>query len=792
MMMPTPLLVLITCVVPIQPPQDSATSHFESRIRPLLAEHCLKCHGAESSRGGLRLDSAAGLKQGGKRGPAIDTAHPEESRILKATARQGQLKMPPDAPLTPAQWADLRAWVVNGAVYPESTTINAGHWAFQPLRKPTSASEKPSIDSLVRAKLQSEGIPPAPPADKQTLARRITLDLTGLPPTPAEMSAFLADNTPNAYEKLVDRLLASKAYGERWGRHWLDVARYADSNGLDENVAHGNAWRYRDYVVDAFNNDMPFDQFLREQVAGDLLGAKTESDRQRMLVATGFLVLGPKVLAEVDKAKLEMDIIDEQIDTLGKAFMGMTFGCARCHDHKFDPVSMADYYAMAGIFKSTQTMDDLKTIAKWHENSLANEQESKRSSDHAALVVKAKAAIDGFIDEQGKALVAAGTLAKGTTKPSAKDVESKLAKADATKLNELRKHLTDLEKSAPVIATAMGVAEAKVTNVAVHLRGSSDRLGMVIPRNVPEALAAGSVRPTFSDKASGRLELANWMASSQNPLTARVFVNRVWRWHFGTGIAPSIDNFGLLGEAPSNLDLLDWLAADFMAHGWSIKNLHRKVVASQTYRQSSEQSAVSALKDPAGRLFSRWVPRRLEAEALRDSLLAASGKLDRTMGGSLLKVKNRDYFFDHTSKDLTTYESTRRSLYLPVVRNNLYEITQLFDGTDATVSNGNRFQTTIPTQALFFLNSPLMLDTADALASKVSTGQTDTGKQIQAIYQEALSRNATATETASGKRFMQLAAQQPPAPGDRRPRELIALAALAQIILSSNEFVTLR
>jgi cytochrome c553 len=790
MIIPTSFFVSLVCVVIHQGAADSANTHFENRIRPILAERCWKCHGPETARSGLRLDSAAGLKRGGKQGPVIDLNRPADSRILKVIARQGELKMPPDGSLSPAQLADMRSWVMQGAAFPESkptATADGRHWAFQPLQKVGVDGEKPSIDVLVRNKLQSEGLSPAPPADRQTLARRITLDLTGLPPTPGEMKAFLADSSTNAYEKLVDRLLASKAYGERWGRHWLDVARYADSNGLDENVAHGNAWRYRDYVVNAFNADMPFDQFLREQVAGDLLEGKTASDRQRMLVATGFLVLGPKVLAEVDKAKLEMDIIDEQIDTLGKAFMGMTFGCARCHDHKFDPVSTADYYALAGIFKSTQTMDDLKTVAKWHENPLANEEEKKRASDHAALVAKAKSIVDSFIDEQGKALVAAGTLSK----VAAKEVEAKLAEAEKTKLKQLRQNLADLEKSAPVIATAMGVAEAKTTNVAIHIRGNSERLGQVVPRNVPGTLAAVTGRPAFPEKASGRVELANWMASPQNPLTSRVIVNRVWRWHFGTGITPSIDNFGILGESPSNQPLLDWLAADFMNNGWSIKNLHRKVVTSQTYRQSSAQNDVSALKDSGGRLFSRWVPKRLEAEAIRDSLLAVSGKLDMTMGGSLLTVKNRDYFFDHTSKDMTTYDSFRRSIYLPVVRNNLYEVTQLFDGTDATVSNGNRFQTTVATQALFFLNSPLMLDAADALAIRASAGQTDASKKIVTIYQAALGRPATEAEMESGKRFIRMA-QESPAAGDTRSKEQIALAALAQIVLSSNEFVTLR
>lgn len=764
----------------------ASEDHFESRIRPVLANHCWKCHGPETARGGLRLDSAAAIARGGKRGPVVNVAKPEASLLIQAIRRNGDLKMPPDAPLPDRQISELVQWIKSGAVFPARRTVTAsegGHWAFQPPSHVVSGPGHP-IDSLVRTKLQRQKITPAPIADRRSLIRRATIDLTGLTPSLAETEAFLSDKSPEAWAKLVDRLLASQAYGERWGRHWLDVARYADSNGLDENVAHGNAWRYRDYVVNAFNSDLPFDQFIREQVAGDLLVATTTADRHRMLVATGFLAMGPKVLAEVDKKKLEMDIIDEQIDTTGKAFLGMTLGCARCHDHKFDPVSIADYYALAGILKSTLTMDDLKTVAKWHENPIASPEESRRNADYKATVAKAQAIVDEFLNARKNHLKTEGKFDKDA-KPGAKEIEAKLNELDKVELKKLKDRVAELEKLAPDMPSAMGVADAAPINLAIHLRGSTERLGSTVPRGIPKALSAG-IPITFPEKSSGRVELANWLSSEKNPLTARVIVNRVWRWHFGTGIVPSVDNFGLLGDKPTNPELLDWLAGEFVRNGWSLKKLHRLILTSETYRQSTAQSPESALKDPSGRLFSRWVPRRMEAEAIRDAMLHVSGKLDRTLGGSLLTVKNRAYFFDHTSKDLTRYDSPRRSIYLPVVRNNIYEVMQLFDGTDASVSNGNRAITTIATQALFFMNSPLMLECSKGLADRVIREQHERSKQVEALYQISLSRSPTIEEARQGEAFLEEAASQ----AGLNHQE--ALSALAQVLLSTNEFVTIR
>jgi cytochrome c553 len=380
--------------------------HFEKKVRPLLLERCVKCHGPETSRSSLRLDSYEGAIKGGKRGAAVVPNAPAESLLLKVVRRQGDYKMPPDGPLSAREISDLELWIKQGAIYPKSNKIVRGtaeHWSFQPIKKYSVPKVKNSswvrnpIDAFILSKLETAGIASSKQADKRTLIRRVSFDLTGLPPTLSESALYLEDDSANAYENMVNRYLASPTYGERWGRHWLDVARYADSNGLDENVAHGNAWRYRDYVVESFNKNVPYNQFISEQIAGDLLPFKSDSEKHAHLIATGYLTLGPKVLAEVDKQKMEMDIIDEQIDTMGKTFLGLTLGCARCHDHKFDPILTADYYSLAGVFKSTKTMESLVTIAKWNENPLANEKETAQLKEHTAKVAESKKKADDFL-----------------------------------------------------------------------------------------------------------------------------------------------------------------------------------------------------------------------------------------------------------------------------------------------------------------------------------------------------------------------------------------------------------
>ena len=784
-------------------PTAEQVQFFETSIRPLLIEKCHKCHGAEKQWGTLRLDSREAVLRGGDTGAAIVPGQPAESLLVKAISHtDDNLKMPPKEKLTDRQIADLTRWVALGAPFPVATksaaprTRDPNHWAFQSPVEPTvpqtanAARSNGPLDRFVLAKLEAAQLEPAQPASPRTLIRRATFDLTGLPPTPAEITEFLQDDRPDAFARLVDRLLASPAYGERWGRHWLDVARYADSNGLDENVAHGNAWRYRDYVVAAFNRDQPFDQFLIEQLAGDLLPAEDEAMRHRRLIATGFLALGPKVLAEVDESKMRMDIIDEQIDTVGRAVLGLTLGCARCHEHKFDPIETADYYGLAGVFKSTRTMDKYTKLALWHENPTPTPVALALKATHDEQVTQRKAALQEFI-ERGDAVVKA-TLPEGEAPPP--KFEDKYPDSTKAELKRLREELTKFEKSAPEMPSAMGVVEDAVVDVAIHIRGNPLKLGEVVPRRVPLVLAKVSA-PKFAAEQSGRLELAQWLTQDDHPLTSRVLANRVWRWHFGRGLVRTTDNFGLLGERPSHPELLDWLARRVTQRDWSIKSLHRQIMESQTYQLDSRAESQLVERDPENRLLGRADVRRLEAEAVRDALIAVGDGLDRTLGGSLLTVKNRDYFFDHTSKDLTDYKSQRRSLYLPVVRNNVYDVFQLLDYPDAAIPTGDRSTTTIAPQALLMMNSDLVMKCSSNLASKIWTESSrgDHSQRVTFAYVSVFGREPSAGEVASALAFLN-EVEQALATGNVAPEQHQRRAwdSLCHVLLSSNEFIYVR
>jgi len=793
------LLLVPTVKVAAEPPTEEQVRFFETKIRPVFASHCYRCHGDERQRAGLRLDSHEAILAGGESGVILVPGKPEESRLIAAVRHMdGAPQMPPNDRLSDRQIADLTAWVAMGAPYPDAeaaSAANASFWSFQPPSDPAvpavknTAWPRTALDHFILAELEAAGLEPAPPADKRTLIRRVTFDLTGLPPTREEIAAFLADESPEAFAKVVDRLLGSPHYGERWGRHWLDVARYADSNGLDENVAHGNAWRYRDYVVSAFNKDKPYDRFLLEQIAGDLLPAEDQATRHEQLIATGFLVLGPKVLAEPDERKMEMDIVDEQLDTFGRAVLGLTLGCARCHDHKFDPIATADYYALAGIFKSTRSMETFKKVARWHENSIATEEDLARKAAHDARVAEHKRVIQAVVDRANEALKATlGPDAKLPEKP-----ESKYPAETQAELKKLRDELKEIEKEAPEMPTAMGVTEGEVTNVAIHIRGDHLTLGNVVPRGVPKVLA-GSNAPRFADEMSGRLALAEWLVRPDHPLTARVMVNRIWRWHFGEGLTRSPDNFGRLGEPPQNQALLDWLSHRFIEQGWSIKKMHRMILLSSTYQMSSHYNPKAAATDPENRLRWRADIRRLEAEAIRDSLLAVAGTLDLTMGGAVLPVKNRAYLFDHTSKDVTKYDNTRRSIYQPIVRNNLYDVFQLFDFADPSVLNGNRATTTVAPQALFMMNSDIVAEASDRFATRLLAREDlDDAGRIALAFEEAYGRPVREEEIARSRRHLdQVSAALSESEPDSTRRNLAAWSSLCQTILAANEFIYVR
>jgi cytochrome c553 len=786
-------------------PSAEQIRFFETTIRPLLANHCYECHGAETQESNLRLDSLAGILVGGSTGSAVVPGKPGSSLILTAISyRDNELRMPPDGRLSDRQIADLTRWVETGAPHPDSGEVNVirydrgvniaegrQHWAFQAPVKPDVPElrhrqvDNP-IDAFILAALEQKGLGPLDPADKRTLIRRATFDLIGLPPTPEEIDAFVADTSDDAFRRVVDRLLASPHYGERWGRHWLDIARYADSNGLDENVTHGNAWRYRDYVVRSFNDDKPYDAFLMEQLAGDLLDSGTDSClRRERLIATGFLVLGPKVLAEVDEAKMEMDIVDEQIDTIGRSLMGLTLGCARCHDHKFDPIGQDDYYALAGIFKSTRTMETFTKIARWNENVIALPADIARKEEHERLVAEKKQQIDDRI-----AIAKCELTPTGETLSS--DVEQRFTAQTQAEIQKLRDELKQLEESAPVLPTAMGVVDGTVADTSVHLRGSHLTLGDVVPRRFPQVLA-GDDQPRLPDDRSGRLELARWLTDGKHPLTARVMVNRIWRWHFGRGLVPPVDNLGRQGTPPTHPKLLDWLAVRFVEEGWSIKAMHRLMMLSEAYQRSSGFESHNAAADPGNQFYWRYDIRRLEAETIRDALLAVSGTLDQTMGGSLLTTKNREFVFDHTSQDKSRYDHIRRrSIYVPVIRNHLYDFFQLFDYTDASVLNGNRDTSTIAPQALLLMNSDFVADLTTAMADRLLATDASREARINQLFQQAYGRPPSAAEAARAAQFLIQFEKLP----DRQPGDAettrTAWQSLCQSIVSSSEFVYVR
>jgi hypothetical protein len=849
---------------------------FEKQIRPLLVTHCFECHSGSETNGGLELDSREAVSRGGDSGDVIVPGEPDKSRLIEAVRyKNPDLQMPPGGPLAPAEVAALEKWVRLGAPDPRTEqvhgdapkpagmSIEAGRdfWSFKPVASPTVPEvqrrdwARTPIDAFVLARLEARGLEPAPAADKRALIRRVTFDLTGLPPTPEEIDAFLADAAPDAFEKLVERLMSAPGYGVRWGRHWLDVARYADSNGLDENLAFGNAWRYRDYVVNAFNNDKPFDRFLIEQLAGDLLPAANEETR----TATGFLALGAKVLAEPDREKLEMDTIDEQLDTLGKAFLGMTIGCARCHDHKFDPLKQRDYYALAAIFKSTKSFGETQSgvIKHWYEHSFATPEQQKELEAVDKKIADAKAAAESFkstameklraaarakateylvaaaafepsmpltrieaiatplglhprilhhcrlhleyhrdhpffgkwhslaeagevdgIDRHYRPLFTesetafAALKAKNQAAGSLEDPRLEAARAalhdaagflavppkpqfafDGETLAEYHRLADEarvVESNAADAPAAMGVTDGTIhTELPIHIRGNHRNLGEPVARGFPEVMQTSDTRPILPDKQSGRLELARWMASPRNPLTARVYVNRVWRWHFGAGLVSTTENFGSQGDRPSHPELLDWLARYFVESGWSTKALHRLILASNTYQMASLHSgeATAQSLDPENRLLWKFRLTRLDAEQIRDAMLSVSGRLDESFGGKTVPLRNRQFVFDHTSMDHTKYDGLRRALYLPVIRNNLYTLFQQFDFPDPTMPTGDRSATVVAPQALFLMNSELVMDSSEALASILSDQPGDDAAKAQTAYQRVLGRPATDSET---------------------------------------------
>ncbi len=909
------IVILITMPTAQGQQKQDGIEFFERKIRPVLVQNCYSCHSVEAKKqkGGLLLDSREGLLEGGDSGPSIVAGKPKESLLVKAMRyTDPDLKMPPKNKLPEEVLADFEKWIAMGAPDPrvknakvakKYPSLEEGRkfWAFQPFAMPAipqvkdSAWPRNDIDRFLLNKLEQNGLKPSRDVNRAVLLRRLYFAIIGLPPTPEELDAFINDKSPQAIVHVVDRLLASPHFGERWGRHWLDVARYAESSGGGRTTLFKDAWRYRDYVIQAYNTDKSFAQFITEQLAGDLQTAKTPEERYWQLVATAFLLLGPTNFERQDKPILEMDVIDEQIDTMGKGFLGMTIGCARCHDHKFDPIPTKDYYALAGIFKSTkfivhsnvsrfmerpipsmnaemelaiakheQTVAALKAQIKslksknpnagvvtaplkgtpiaakslpgividdsearkvgvWkhsvftgryiNEGYLYDDRANKgektltfqpefmtdatyevrlayipgpNRADKVAVRIfhregddtvhvnqKLMPPIDNRFISLGKYRFTKGNqwfvmltteganghvvadavqfLPEELIKESAvvKSAPTPKVAEKSADLTDLETRLKKLEKSGPQRQMAMAVAEGdKIADFHVCIRGIVHNKGEIAPRGFLQVATRGSM-PKLGTNESGRRELAAWIASADNPLTARVYVNRVWHHLFGSGLVRTVDNFGATGEKPSHPELLDYLAFRFASPagadgkgglGWSTKKLIREIVLSHAYQMASEANAEGVKADAENRLLWRMNRQRLEAEPLRDAILCASGQLDRTLLGNTIKkgtTAERDYVFD----------DVRRSVYTPIFRNRLLEMFEVFDFPDPNMALGKRNVSTVPTQALFMMNSPFVMAQAKlAAAAGLKDAKLTDAERIDLAYRKALGRLPTTRE----------------------------------------------
>ena len=942
---------------------DEGLAFFEKRIRPIFLEHCYECHAGVNSKGGLLLDTGHGWKSGGERGPAIVPGKPEASLLIRAVRHEDpELTMPKKGKrLAVEEIAALEKWIRMGAPDPRVEEAKLGGmsaaeakswWAFQPLPETEAQPSSKTIDAFLDAKLAEKSLRKVGEADKRTLIRRATYDLTGLPPMPEEVDAFLTDKSPDAFARLVDRLLASPQYGVRWGRHWLDVARYADSAGENSDRPLPHAWRYRNWVFDRFNRDAPFDEFVRLQLAGDLIRAKESAERRNEgIVATGYLAIARRFGHDIDKRRHLMH--EDVIDNLGKNFLGLTTGCARCHDHKYDPITAKDYYALYGIFESTrfafpgcepkgQPRDLVPLIPPAEVDALMKPWEEKVAAAKAEKDRRAKLAkgLKGMMEKNVRELAAAKVGEGATVELAEKDVTVRQGEvlqltvhpngshgADSTRvqwritevggkqrswnvedliadfssrnprtgkdgavwcfyestagpafLSNLHKslqdqpalkawkrtgdalsvfvnsadrpvkvwttlparsifvhpernrpvsiawvsplegtvritgsvidahpsggdgvsfqlaHLATPELGAALVATGrrapdgpetdpgpkpdipvayavIDAAPAKRKNARIHERGDHEKLGEEAPRRWLSVFGGEEIADSGE---SGRRELGGWIA--EHPLTARVMVNRIWQWHFGRGLVGTPNNFGSRGEAPSHPELLDWLAAQFVANGYRLKPMHRLILLTDAYRRASARPMDLVEADPDNRYLARFVRRRLSAEEIRDSFLFVSGEIDLESGEAHPFPKEETWKFSQHRPFNAVYETKKRSGYLMVQRQRRHPFLALFDGADPNASTPGRETSTVPTQALYFLNAPFFHEQARALAQLTLRQK---GDRLGFIYRRVHQRRPTAEETARAKEF--LAAY--PGPAEDK------WSAWSRVLLAGNEFM---
>lgn len=772
---------------PAREPTADELAFFESKVRPVLAAKCYDCHSANSKKlkAGLRVDSREALLAGGTSGPALVPGKPDESLLIQAVRYANEdVQMPPKQQLEADAVRDLEHWVELGAPWPAAKGTSAADtnaapspkhaidfvkarefWAFRaPAEVAPPATKNTTwawtdVDRYLLAAMEAKGVAPVADAAKRDWLRRVTFDLTGLPPTPEELDAFDADRSAKAYESVVDHLLASSAFGERWGRHWLDVARYAESSGKDTNVLYPHAWRYRDWVLGAFNADMPYDDFLRAQIAGDLLPAENADEEAANAIATGYLALGPKSHNARDKRQFALDVVDEQIDTLSQGVLALTVSCARCHDHKFDPIPTADYYALAGIFLSTETCYGTQ---RGPGNNFPAELVKLPDAAHVPngptmdplLRTVLERARERFASEAEAGAKQPRTGEDGEKKrPDGVDfVRTKNAREQAALLGELLARFDAQGRALPENRLAMGVRDARPRDIAVLERGELDKPGAIVPRGFPHVLADASTPKIAS--GSGRMELADWITAETNPLTARVWVNRVWLHLFGAGLVTTPDNFGASGQKPSHPELLDHLALRFMAQGWSTKKLVRALVLSHAYRLASQDDARCAAIDPGVVTLWRMPERRLEAEAIRDAMLSVAGTLEHTPPvGSPVGVLEGRLQRDEIVAQVTR-ERPVRSVYLPLLRDHLPDSLAVFDEPDAAFVAGDREETNVATQALYLMNDADVIRLADAFADRLRALPGGDEERITRAFELAFGRKASQGERVAVRAFL--------------------------------------
>jgi hypothetical protein len=756
---------------------------FESKVRPLLIKHCYGCHSSDEGnriRGGLVLDSLEGWKVGGISGPAVIPGDVEGSLLIEAIRGDDpDFLMPPNKRLDASDVAIFEEWIRRGAPDPRILVpltpgengshiipgggvpkeAGADHWAFQPIAAQSVPEVEDdrwvngAIDSFILSRLEAEGLKPSGSATKAALIRRLSFDLRGYQPTPDEIHEFVTDRSPEAYPTLVDRFLASVAYGERWGRHWLDVARFAESSGKEQDVPYPHAWRYRNWVIDAFNQDLPYDDFIRMQIAGDLLKGRTRGEVNQNLVATGYLAIGPKSHRERQRKQFELDVADEQMDAITQGMLGLTVACARCHDHKYDPISQQDYYQLAGVLLSSDTLFGGSGNIRGMQSDLLNLSNMDDSMPHGIdIPVGLYQRLDKQRSKLAKEIAQLEAQSEGRGNTPG-DIRQKL-RTNRIRLAPVEDVLARFNPDGtpnPANKVAMGIREdATPADARLLVRGELDNPADVVPRGIPPI--AHLEEPILIREGSGRREFAEWVASVDNPLTARVMVNRIWLHLFGRGIVTTTENFGLEGIPPTHPELLDHLSRQFIDQEWSVKKLIREIVLSSAYQMSSDDNPRGVKTDPENTLYWRMTPSRLEGEAIRDAILVASGELDsETQHGSPVSwLAGRTV--DPSVVDSALY-STKRSVYLPQMRSASAVILQTFDGPEPSFVTGDRDETNVPSQALLMLNSEWVTRQSDEMAAMLLRLDVNDRKRQEIAFLRTLGRKPSSSEKIAIRRF---------------------------------------